>query len=808
MSVKIAKLFDKDLDIRAQAFNLLGCAGIFAGIAVAGSGLLTGAGVTNFAGNLAASAIGAALLYLADRTGRYHLLSCVTIAAVFIVLFPVLFFTAGGYHSGMPSFFIFAVIFTVLLLDRAELFAAVALEILLYTGICLYAYFHPESVSFFETEPGFLGDVMTGWIASVSVLSAAIFLYFRIYNRQQSELDRKSKAKTAFLANMSHEIRTPVNVMLGMNEIIGQETESDAIAGYSARIKDAGEALMKLVDDILDVSKIEAGKQEVVEADYSAPRIVRELSARGAEWTGKKGLAFTAEADPEIPRLLFGDAPRIKQIAANFLSNAAKYTASGGVTLKIGMERNSPPDDGKITLIVSVSDTGAGITSGDTALLFDKFTRLDLKTHRDVEGAGLGLAIAKNLTELMGGKISAESVPGKGSTFTASIPQTVHDAAPMGDWRNHRESGASGEPAAAGSGFAAPGARALVVDDNEGNRQVISAFLERMMIKVDAAESAEGCMASVKSAALKNEPYHVIILDYLMPVTDGIETLRRLKNEDAGFGTPVIALTADAIKGTREKLLGAGFALYLSKPIVTKELEDALASCLPEELTLKSSPAPGSARGLKEESELMEDDLAPYGVSLKRGLRLLKGDVRLFLKLARIFRDDEISQRTRVSALSDARDWDALSHVFHSLKAKAKGMGALDLRDTAAKLERACRAGDGEYAMSSLPLALLEWRRACDGLSLLIRKTEGIIPPPEPVYAGEGPPSADALLSHIGRHNLNKSAREADRLIAEARAEGDAEKEALLKEIGKAAREVKFGRAKALLSAYMEDERE
>jgi CheY-like chemotaxis protein/HPt (histidine-containing phosphotransfer) domain-containing protein len=294
----------------------------------------------------------------------------------------------------------------------------------------------------------------------------------------------------------------------------------------------------------------------------------------------------------------------------------------------------------------------------------------------------------------------------------------------MGDWRTggfHSPALSSGERHVS---FTAPEGRVLAVDDNPGNLRVVKEFLGRTRLRVDTAAGGHECVRAVKNAMEEGYPCHVILMDYMMPDMNGIETLEKLREEIPGFDTPVIVLTADAIRGEREKFLSAGFAAYLSKPIARNDLENAIAALLPRDIVL--APAPETP-DISKPDDKTEDGagLSEYGISLSEGLKYASGDEALYREQAFIFTETSASARAAIEAKRDAGDWEEMTRLVHSLKGGAGYAGAEALRETALKIERACRAGDAEYASLALPLLFLEWDRACKGLDVFLRSSGG-----------------------------------------------------------------------------------
>ena len=401
--------------------------------------------------------------------------------------------------------------------------------------------------------------------------------YTEELTRQREIAEDANKAKSAFLARMSHEIRTPINAILGMNEMILRESGEDDILEYAADIFSAGNTLLSIINDVLDFSKIEEGRMEIIPVQYRTGILVNDLVNMIKDRATRKKLEFIVEVDENIPALLTGDEIRIRQCILNILTNAVKYTETGSVKLKFGF---TPDDASHINLNVSISDTGIGIKKEDLENMLTPFTRLDLNRNRTVEGTGLGMSITTNLLDLMGSKLEVESTYGEGSTFSFSLRQLVNDWSGVGDYSQtykeyHKSAIAYCEL------FHAPDAKILVVDDTRVNLNVITKLLKRTQIQIDTAYSGREAIEKAKTTH-----YDIMLIDHMMPEMDGIETLQRLKELDPQSDTVYIVLTANAISGAREMYLAAGFHNYLSKPVKGKILEDMIRSNLPKEKVL------------------------------------------------------------------------------------------------------------------------------------------------------------------------------------------------------------------------------
>ncbi|MBO4416017.1 MAG: response regulator [Lachnospiraceae bacterium] len=392
-----------------------------------------------------------------------------------------------------------------------------------------------------------------------------------------------SEAKSSFLSNMSHEIRTPINAILGMNEMVLRECSDENIIGYSQNIRIAGNTLLGLINDILDFSKIEAGKIEIIPADYDMAVVLNDLVNMIRPRAEAKGLVFVADFDGEIPRYLFGDEIRLKQIITNILTNAVKYTNEGRVAFDVHYQKiENEPDS--ILLKVAVRDTGIGIKKEDIARLFDKFERVDENRNRSIEGTGLGLSITQSLLTMMGSTLKVESVYGKGSVFSFELKQTVRDWKPIGDYNETVRKTLNDQKKYEAS-FTAPDAKVIIIDDTSMNLLVFKSLLKKTQIQIDTAQSGDEGLY-----LCDREKYDIIFLDHMMPRKDGIETLRELKAKKDGpnYNTPVICLTANAIYGAREHYLETGFNDYLTKPIDPSMLEDMIHRYLPEEKVIIS----------------------------------------------------------------------------------------------------------------------------------------------------------------------------------------------------------------------------
>ena len=387
-----------------------------------------------------------------------------------------------------------------------------------------------------------------------------------------------NRSKSDFLANMSHEIRTPINAVLGMDEMILRDCEDSQILEYAEDIKRAGGMLLSLINDILDFSKIESGKMDIIPVDYDLGILLNETVEMVRPKAKDKSLELVMEISPDTPTHLNGDEVRIRQIITNILTNAIKYTKEGKVTLTVSGKQIS---NDSTELFVSVKDTGIGIRKEDIGRLFESFTRVEESRNRNIEGTGLGLSITMRLLNLMGSRLEVESTYGGGSEFFFHLEQQRKDEQVIGDDIKEYCQKVKEIKREMNEDFYAPTARLLVVDDNNVNLKVFKGLLKKNGMQIDTAMSGKECLE-----LMKENKYHIVFLDHLMPDMDGIETLKqvRMQKDSKSHDSVMVILTANAVSGARERFLQEGFDDYLSKPISLPLLKEMILKYLPKEL--------------------------------------------------------------------------------------------------------------------------------------------------------------------------------------------------------------------------------
>ena len=552
--------------------------------------------------------------------------------------------------------------------------------------------------------------LLTGLIVWRFMKTTVIRRQYEEIKQAKDDAERANSAKTRFLANISHEIRTPINTIMGMDEMILRENAQDvpkgyfmAMINYALDIRNATETLLGLINDLLDISKIESGKMHLVEQEYDIQEQLRSIVSMIRVKSTEKELMFDVVVDELIPKRLYGDDGKIKQIVLNLLTNAVKYTQKGGVILSVSMDERH---DDIAKLRFSVKDTGIGVKEEDMDKLFTAYERLDEQKNSGIQGTGLGLDISRRFTELMGGTLVCESVYGEGSEFILRLDQKIVDPTPTGIFMEHDDSTAKGPYIPK---FVAPDADILVVDDNPMNLNVIKGLLKATKMFVTTASSGPDCLEKMKTTK-----FNVVLLDHMMPGMDGIETVGHIRETDPDI--PVYALTANATAG-EEFYKSKGFTGYLSKPIDSVALEKAIMKHLPEEIMFKpeQTDAVADLESMPEELNWIYD---VKEINVDEGIKN-SGGISQFIFSLKMFLDTIDGNAKVINDAYEAGDIRLYTIKVHALKSSFRIIGALEMSKLAESLENAGNKDDKEYIDKYTDDLLKDYMEFKDKLSRL-----------------------------------------------------------------------------------------
>ena len=582
-STWVKSLEDRRLDQQERLFRLLVTIGL-CGLAVAIiNEIIVSEDKNNIVPLIVSFFVFAGIVFFSIHFRKIRSGAAVLGAIIIYLFLPYNFLATGGIYGGAPIYCLFGMIYVSLVVEGKLRYIYLLSNLVMSAGCYYAAYRYPQLVAQRSSETAYLNSAMSFLIVSVWLCVMLLFQN-RIYRsenavavKQKQEIEELNRAQSRFFSGMSHEIRTPINSIIGFNELILRADVSDKVIDDAMKIRSASKMLLSLINDFMDLSKIESGQMDIVPVVYDVSDMLYDIANMVRIRARDKGLEFHIDADRELPAHLYGDEVRIKQILINLLNNAVKYTQSGTVTLSV---RNGGVQADYVRIVYSVTDTGMGIKEESLPYLFSAFRRVDEAENRYIEGTGLGLSIVKQLVDLMDGDITVNSVYTKGSTFEVTLPQAVADDSILGDFdpdsahslkerEHYRQS------------FEAPKASVLIVDDNEMNLMVAEGLLRATRMQIDTVTSGADCLRKTLE-----KHYNVILMDHLMPGMSGIECMRAIRVQTGGFNqnTPIVVLTANTGGENQMLYRREGFDGYLFKPVDSAQLEAELLKHLPREI--------------------------------------------------------------------------------------------------------------------------------------------------------------------------------------------------------------------------------
>lgn len=576
-------LYDSSVNIQDRLFILLTCIALSGMVLALLVGILLGENIEGTISTAVAFVFICIIIFFGVSRKKVRATANFLAFVLAFVLFPLVYITSGGIHGGAPIWFVFDILYVGMIISGTMRIVLLISDLIIASGCYILEYTHPEFI-LAHTEEEFFADslgslIIVGFIMSL-LMGFQIYIFRReneITLKQKEEIDALNKAQNRFFSSMSHEIRTPINTIIGLNEMILREDVSDVVAEDAENIQAASRMLLSLINDILDMSKFQSGQMQIVPSGYNTIDMISDVVNMMRLRAQEKGLEFRANIARDIPSGLIGDEIRLKQILINVLNNAVKYTREGYVMLSVQCEKI---DEDNVTLVYSVSDSGMGIRRENIPYLFTAFKRVDEEKNKYIEGTGLGLSIVKQLVDIMGGKVTVNSVYTQGSTFIIEIPQRISDRSPIGSPEILMKHG--GERALVySSSFEAPKARVLIVDDTAANLMVATKLLRDTKVMIDTAGSGEEALQKTL-----NTEYHVIFMDHVMPEMDGIECMHLIRSQTGGMSRDarISVLTANAGADAKEMYQKEGFDGYVIKPVSGKTLEYELQRLLPDEL--------------------------------------------------------------------------------------------------------------------------------------------------------------------------------------------------------------------------------